>query len=143
MTGQQTVKELVREFRAGGGFYDADAVAFVAGKLGAEPTRDLSRECYNAKTYLSDEDALAVLNQYRAEGFKRVEDAFIRPDTRYEVRRATVYVGRIIPDYGNPIEGRAVSTDTGVMFLPKGKRTHGHRLGPWDLVRKVEQEGKG
>lgn len=131
------VKEAVREFRAAGGFYDDDALRYVADKLDMEPDRELSRACYNAKTYLRDEEALATLNEYRSEGFQLVRDTYVAPDKRYELRKATLYCGRVIPDYSGAVTCRSVKAEKGVFLLPGRNRTHGYQPEGWDLVRKL------
>jgi hypothetical protein len=133
-----TVLELVREFRDAGGFYDDDALRFVSDRLQVEPTRELSRECYRAKTELHDIAATAKLEELRAEGFALFCESSPEIGGRYEVRRATLYCGRNVPDYGAAVICRSVfSGGTLVAFLPGRNRTNGFRPSDNDLLRKV------
>lgn len=130
---------LVREFEAGGGFYDDDAERFIETRIGdlpehryhGHPERDpltdaLATAIYNAKLSLRDEAASERLAALLAEGYVPLAEATIEEGARYDLRFGMLYCGRSVPDY--PPEAwrvRAKRDGERFFFLPHRARTHG------------------
>jgi hypothetical protein len=135
-TYEETILELVREFQSGGGFYDDEALKFVAARLGVEPTRGLGSEIYRAKGVLSDEAAQEQLEALLADGFVSLDGFDLADGERYTVRSGTLYVGRSVPTFGRPVSVRGRTSPHGrVGFVLKGARNFVHIATP-AVIRK-------
>lgn len=142
------ILEAVREFVAGGGFYDDDAERFVNERAGdlpphrrhGDPDRhrlivQLGHEVYIAKSVLDDERSAEKLAVLHADGFALLNEAEIEDGGRYVLRLGVTYSGRGVPTFGEPREVRALRDELGWFFLPKGARTRGFRASGPALIK--------
>jgi hypothetical protein len=133
------ILRLVREFREAGGFYDDDALRFVAerGDVPPELHKVLGSEIYVAKGMISDERAREKAAALIADGFEPLDESRLVEGARYEIATSTTYCGQDEPTYSEPRPVRAKRNGTGFYFLPKGARTHGFRSSGPALIRKA------
>jgi len=143
------ILEHVRAFQAAGGFYDDDAERYVEEQVGdlpahryhGHPERDpltdqLGHEVYIAKSILRDEAARLKLEAFEADGFAPFDANTVQDGARYSLILGTLYTGRDIPDYGDPVQVRARREGTILGFLPKGARTRGYIIDRPALIRR-------
>ncbi len=114
---------LVRSMLADGLHYDSDLLRHAAEALGVEETRHLGSEIYVARGIIRDEEAATKMDQALEDGYAPLSFADLTVGTRYAVRFGTVYAGRTVPEYGDPVPVRAASDQGRVVLMPKGAKT--------------------